>query len=344
MGFFETSDVGIDLGTSSTLVYVKGKGIVLREPSVVAVERVTGRIVAIGEEARKMTGRAPANVVVIRPLQDGVISNFDVTARMLHYFFKKVVGIRAFKPRVVVCVPSGVTEAEKRCVIEATLEAGARYSYLIEEPIAAAIGADVDINEGKGHMVLDIGGGTTDIAIISFGSIVLSDSIKMAGDKFDDALMHYMKRKHNLYIGERSAEDIKIAYGHAHIEKEQRIVEIRGRNMATGLPESVPIGTNEMVDALSEPLSQIIERVRSLFERTPPELTTDITDNGIIITGGGALLAGLDQYVTERTNVPCKIANDPISCVARGTGLVLEDIKKYNSAIYDYHRGEYFEG
>ena len=244
MGLFETSDIGIDLGTSSTLVFVKGKGIVLKEPSVVAVERVTGRIAAIGEEARKMMGREPANIVVIRPLRDGVISNFDVTARMLRYFFQKVVGTRLlYRPRAVVCIPSGVTEAEKRCVIEASDEAGARYSYLIEEPIAAAIGAGLDINEPTGHMVLDIGGGTTDIAVISHGATVISDSIKMAGDKFDDALRRYMKRKHSLYIGERNAEDIKIAYGRAHVEKEQRIIEVRGRSVVTGLPEVIPIGT-----------------------------------------------------------------------------------------------------
>ncbi len=344
MGLFSLSDVGIDLGTSSTLVYVKKQGIVLREPSVAAVERVTGRIVAIGEDARKMMGRAPNDVLVIRPLRDGVISNFDITARMLHYFFKKVVGARLFRPRAVVCVPSGVTEAEKRCVIEATLEAGARYSYLIEEPMAAAIGAEVDVMQPKGSMVLDIGGGTTDIAVIASGSIVLSDSIRMAGDKFDDALMRYMKRKHNLFIGERSAEDIKVSYGRAHIEKEQRIVEIRGRSTVTGLPESVPIGTNEMVDALSEPLSAILERVRGLFERTPPELATDVAENGITLTGGGALLRGLDQYVSERTHVPCRAADDPISCVARGTGIVLEELQTYNGAIYDYRRGEYFAG
>ena len=345
MGLFDTSDIGIDLGTSSTLVYVKGKGIVLKEPSVVAVERVTGRIVAIGEEARKMMGRAPANILVIRPLRDGVISNFDVTARMLRYFFQKVVGTRLlYKPRAVVCVPSGVTEAEKRCVIEASDEAGARYTYLIEEPIAAAIGAGIDINEPKGHMVLDIGGGTTDIAVIAYGATVLSDSIKMAGDKFDEALRRYMKRKHNIYIGERNAEDIKIAYGRAHAEKEQRIIEERGRNVTTGLPEAVPIGTNEMVDALNEPLSDIMERVRGLFERTPPELATDIAETGIVVTGGGALLAGFDRYVTERTNVPCRIAEDPISCVALGTGRVLEDFSKYNAAIYDYRRGEYYDG
>ena len=343
MGFFDAADVGIDLGTSSTLVYVQGKGIVLKEPSVVAVERVTGRIVAIGEDARKMMGRAPGNVTVIRPLRDGVISNFDVTARMLRYFFKKVVGARLFKPRVVVCVPSGVTEAEKRCFIEATLEAGARYTYLIEEPLAAAIGAGVDIFDGKGHMVADIGGGTTDLAVISFGSIVPSDSVKMAGDKLDEALMRYMKRKHELYIGERSAEDIKISYGRAHADASQRVVEIRGRSAVSGLPESVPMGTNELADALNEPLMAILERVRELFDRTPPELATDIRETGIVLTGGGALLPGLDAFLTERTGVPCKAAEDPVSCVAKGTGAVLEDLSAYNGAIYDYRRGEYYE-
>ncbi len=344
MGLFDTSDIGIDLGTSSTLVHVKGKGIVLKEPSVAALERVTGRIVAIGEDARKMMGRASANIIVIRPLRDGVISNFDVTARMLRYFFQKVVGARLlYKPRAVVCVPSGVTEAERRCVVEAADEAGARYTYLIEEPVAAAIGAGLDINEPKGHMVLDIGGGTTDIAIITRGAIVISDSIKMAGDKFDDAIRRYMKRKHNLYVGERNAEEIKIAYGRAHIEKEQRIIEIHGRNVVTGLPDAIPIGTNEMVDALSEPLAAIIERVRGLLERTPPQLAADIAQSGIVVTGGGALLTGFDRYVTDRTNVPCRIAEDPVSCVAIGTGRVLDDLKKYNAAVYDYRRGEYYD-
>ena len=344
MGLFDTSDIGIDLGTSSTLVFVKGKGVVLKEPSIVALERVTGRIVAIGEDARKMMGREPADVVVIRPLRDGVISNFDATARMLRYFFQKVVGTRLlYKPRAVVCVPSGVTEAEKRCVIEASDEAGARYTFLIEEPIAAAIGAGLDINDGKGHMVLDIGGGTTDIAVISHGTTVISDSIKMAGDKFDDAIRRYMKRKHNLYVGERNAEEIKIAYGRAHIEKEQRIIEIHGKNTISGLPEAIPIGTNEMVDALSEPLAAIIERVRGLLERTPPDLAGNIAETGIVVTGGGALLTGFDRYVTDRTSVPCRIAEDPVSCVALGTGIVLDDFKKYNAAIYDYHRGEYYD-
>lgn len=345
MGTFGTSDVGVDLGTSSILVYVKGKGIVLREPSVVAVERITGRIVAIGEEARRMLGRAPANIVVVRPLRDGVISNFDVTARMLHYFLNKVIGRRLlFRPRVVVCVPSGVTEAEKRYVSDAAEEAGARHTFLIEEPLAAAIGAGLEVLEPRGHMVVDIGGGTSDIAVISLGGTVLSDSIKVAGDRFDEALVKYIRRKHGLFIGERTAEEIKIKYGSAYLKKEQQILEIRGRNLITGLPETIPVGSNEMVDALAEPLCAIVERVRAIFEQTPPELAADITENGICITGGGSQIYGLDQFLSERTNVPCHLAEDPVSCVAIGTGRVLEELNKYSTAIYDYHRGEYFEG
>ena len=344
MALFDTCDIGIDLGTTTTLVFVAGKGIALNEPSVAAVERVTGRIVAIGEDALKMIGRAPGNTLVIRPLRDGVISNFDITARMLRYFFQKAVGTRLFPPRAVVCVPSGVTEAEKRCVIEAVSEAGARYTYLIEEPLAAAIGAGEKVLEGKGRMVVDIGGGTTDVAVISYGSIVLSDSVKIAGDKFDEAVMRYMQFKHNLYIGERGAEDVKIAYGRASLEKEQRIVDIRGRSTLTGLPESVPLGTNERVDALAEPLSAILERVRALFARTPPELANDIAENGIVLTGGGAMLAGLGDYFTAHTQVPCRLSSDPVSCVAHGIGAVLADLRAYNGAVYDYKRGEYYDG
>lgn len=342
MSLFDACDVGIDLGTSTVLVYARGRGVVLREPSVVAVERVTGRIVAVGAEARRMMGRAPANIAVIRPLREGVIHNFDVTARMLHYFFQKVVGTRLFiKPRAVVCVPSSISEAEKRCVVEAASEAGARYAFLIEEPVAAAIGAGVDIMAPSGNMILDIGGGTTDIAVLSYGSVVISDSVRVAGDKLDEAFVSYMKNKHRLYIGERSAEDIKISYGTAFPKAEQQIVEICGRSIVTGLPESVPVGTNEMVDAFAEPLSRMMERVRELFERTPPELATDIKENGITVTGGGALLSGLDRYVTDRVGVPCRIADDPVSCVAIGTGKVLEDLKKYSGALCDYRRGEY---
>ena len=342
MGLFDTSDVGIDLGTSSILVYVRGRGIVLREPSIAVVERRTGRLAAIGEQARAMVGRTPPELAVVRPLQEGVISHFDVTARMLRYFFKKAVGPRLLcRPRVVICVPSGVTEAEQRCVVEAAAEAGARYCYLIEEPIAAAIGAGVDIAAARGAMVLDVGGGTTDIAVLSLGSVVLSDTVRVAGDRFDQALIRYMKRKHELAIGERSAEDLKIAYGRAHIEKEQQVVEIRGRSLATGLPEAVPVATNELVDALAEPLRQIMEHVRALFEQTPPELAADITESGICLTCGGAQLRGLDRYIAEHTGVPCRLAEDPASCVAIGTGRVLEDLSAYRAALLDYRRGEF---
>ena len=345
MGMFEFNDVGIDLGTSSVLVYVKNKGIVLREPSVVAVEKITGKIYAVGEEARRMLGRTPGNIVAIRPLRDGVISNFDITERLLRHFLKKVVGTRiSFKPRVVVCVPSGITEDEKRSVIEATEEAGARHTYLIEEPIAAAIGAGIDISQPRGNMVVDIGGGTTDVAIISLGGSVLSESIKVAGDRFDESIVRYMRKKHNLLIGERTAEEMKIRIGSAYPRKEQVFIDVKGRNLIAGLPQAITIGSNEMIDALEEPLQNILETVRNLFEKTPPELASDIAENGICLTGGGALLYGMDKFVAEHTKVPCYVAEDPISCVAIGTGKVLDNIDKgFVNALYDYRIGDYFE-
>ena len=348
MALFELNDVGIDLGTSSVLVYVRNKGIVLREPFVVAVEKITGRIIAIGEDARKMLGRTPGNVIAIRPLKDGVISNFDITQRLLHHFLKKVVGTKIFfKPRVVVCVPSGVTQVEKRSVIDATEQAGARYAYLIEEPIAAAIGAGIDIAQPKGNMIVDIGGGTTDVAVISLRDAVLSDSIKVAGDKFNEAVVRYMRKKHNLLIGERTAEDMKIRIGSAYPRKEQLFMEVRGRNLISGLPQTIVVGSNEMIDALEEPLQTVLECVRSIFERTPPELASDIAENGICLTGGGALLYGMDKFIADHTKVPCYVAEDPISCVAIGTGKALENLDDFSigtSAIYDYRRGDFFEG
>jgi len=339
---FESTDIGIDLGTSSILIYKKGEGLVLREPSLVAVERRTGKLVAVGEEARELIGRTPPEVAVVRPLQNGVISNFDVTTNMLRYYFKKVHAIGLLsRPRVVICVPSGVTDAEKRCVFEAGKAAGARVCYMIEEPIAAAIGAGLDVSAAHGNMVLDIGGGTTDIAVISFGRIVLSDSVRVAGDRFDEALVRYMKRKHELAVGERSAEDIKIAYGRAHIEKEQQVVEISGRSLSTGLPESIRVGTNELVDAVAEPLRHILDRVRTLFELTPPELAADITESGILLTGGGAQLRGLDRYISEYTGVPCHLADEPITCVVNGTGRVLENLSVYGNILQDYRKREY---
>ena len=348
MGFLEFNDVGIDLGTSSVLVYVSNKGIVLREPLVVAVEKITGRIMAIGEEARRMLGRTPGNIIAIRPLRDGVISNFDITQRLLQHFLKKVVGTRIlFKPKVVVCVPSGVTQVEKRSVIDATESAGARYAYLIDEPIAAAIGAGIDISQPRGNMVLDIGGGTTDVAVISLRDAVLSESIKIAGDKFNDSIVRYMRKKHNLLIGERTAEEMKIRIGSAYPRKEQLFIDVRGRNLISGLPQAIVVGSNEMIDALEEPLQSILESVRSIFEKTPPELASDIAENGICLTGGGALLYGMDKFIAEHTKVPCYVAEDPISCVAIGTGKVLENLEDFSigtSAVYDYRRGDFFEG
>jgi rod shape-determining protein MreB len=344
MALFEFNDVGIDLGTASVLVYVKGKGIVLREPSVVAVNRTTGEIIAIGEEARIMLGRTPGNIVAVRPLRNGVISNFHDTERMLRYFLRKVIGRRLFfKPRVVVCVPSGVTEVERRSVIEATEEAGARHTGLIEEPMAAAIGAGIDIAAPFGNMVIDIGGGTTDIAVISLGGIVLSDSVKVAGDKFDEAIIRYMKKKHNMLIGERTAEEIKINIGSAFPRKEQIYMEVAGRNLISGLPKVVTISSNETIEALEEPLNTMMETLHGVLERIPPELSSDIAENGICMTGGGALLYGLDRLFSEKTGIPCYVAEDAISCVAIGTGMALDNMDFYaNGTVYDYRKGDYY--
>jgi len=344
MGLFEFNDIGIDLGTASVLIYVKGKGVVLREPSVVAVNRNTGEIIAIGEEARVMLGRTPGNIVAVRPLRNGVISNFHDTERMLRYFLRKVIGRRLFfKPRVMICVPSGVTEVERRSVIEAAEEAGARQTYLIEEPMAAAIGAGIDISAPVGNMVIDIGGGTCDIAVISLGGIVVSDSVKVAGDKFDEAIIRYMKKKHNMLIGERTAEEIKINIGSAFPRKEQIYMEVAGRNLISGLPKSVTLSSNETIEALEEPLNAMMETLHSVLERVPPELSSDIAENGICMTGGGSLLYGLDRLFSEKTGIPCYVAEDAISCVAIGTGLALDNLSLYSSgAVYDYRKGDYY--
>lgn len=321
------SDIGIDLGTASVLVYVKGKGIVLQEPSVVAIDNNTNRILAVGHEARKMLGRTPGNIVAIRPLKDGVISNYEMTERMLKYFINKTVGRKLFfKPKIIVCVPSGVTEVEKRAVIDATNEAGARMTYIIEEPIAAAIGAGLDISKPNGHMVVDIGGGTSDIAVISLGGIVVSTSIKIAGDKFDEAIIRYMRKKHNIMIGERTAEDLKINIGTAYPRKEEAAMEVRGRNLVSGLPVNIKITSSEMQMALEESVTSIADAVHSVLERTPPELAADIADQGIIMTGGGGLLWGLDKLIEKRTGIPVYIAEDAVSCVAKGTGKALDSL------------------
>lgn len=330
MGF--ASEVGIDLGTANVLVYIKGKGIVLNEPSVVAINNDTDEILAVGEEARQMLGRTPANIVAVRPLRDGVISDYDITERMLKYFIRKTCGSgRFFKPKIMVCVPSGVTEVEKRAVREAATQAGGKDVYLMEEPVAAAIGAGIDIAKPDGVMVIDIGGGTTDIAVISLGGIVASTSVKMAGDKFDESIIKYMRKVHKLYIGERTAEDLKLTIGTAYPREETISRECRGRDLVTGLPKSVEITSDEMMEALEEPLFTICEAVHNVLERTPPELTADISNSGIIVTGGGALMYGIDKRIQERTGIKVIIAEDPKSCVAIGTGKSLDILDKLES-------------
>ncbi|EAX48112.1 cell shape determining protein, MreB/Mrl family [Thermosinus carboxydivorans Nor1] len=320
-------DMGIDLGTANTLVHVKGKGIVLREPSVVAIQRDTGEVLAVGEEAKQMIGRTPGNIVAIRPLKDGVIADFDVTQAMLKYFIRKAMDTRSFiRPRVVVGVPSGVTEVEKRAVIDATIQAGAREAYLIEEPMAAAIGAGLPVHEPTGNMVVDIGGGTTEVAVISLGGIVTSRSIRIGGDELDEAIIQYIKRTYNLMIGERTAEEIKISIGSAIVPAEDETMEIRGRDLVTGLPKTLPIRATEIQRALSEPVFGIIEAVKVTLEKTPPELAADIMDRGIVMTGGGSLLRGLDKLLNKETGMPVHIAEDALSCVALGTGKALESI------------------
>ncbi len=332
-------DIGIDLGTASVLVYIKGKGIVLREPSVVAIDRNTNKILAVGEEARLMLGRTPGNIVAIRPLREGVISDYDITEKMLRYFIDKAIGRRRLiKPRIVVCVPSDVTEVEKRAVIDAANNAGARTTRLIEEPIASAIGAGLDISKASGNMVLDIGGGTTDIAVISLGGIVVSTSIKIAGDKFDEAIVRYMRKKHNIMIGERTAEELKINAGTAFPREEQLKVEVRGRNLISGLPKTIEVTSDEMLEALSEPVSAIADAVHSVLERTPPELSADISDRGIVMAGGGSLLNGLDKLISKRTGIPVYVAEDAISCVAIGTGQALEHIDMLQNADINANR------
>ena len=319
------ADIGIDLGTASILVYVTGKGVVLKEPSVVAFDRDTNKIMAIGEEARLMLGRTPGNIVAVRPLRQGVIADYTVTEKMIKYFVQKAMGKKSYrKPRISVCVPSGVTEVEKRAVEDAAFAAGARSVSIIEEPIAAAIGAGIDISRPCGNMIVDIGGGTADIAVISLGGSVVSTSIKIAGDNFDEAIVRYMRKKHNILIGERTAEDIKIKIGTCYPLAEPMTMDVRGRNLVTGLPKTIEVSSEECEEALKEPTLQIIEAVHSVLEKTPPELAADVADRGIILTGGGALLRGLEQLMEDRTGINTMTAEDATSCVAVGTGKFVE--------------------
>ena len=319
-------DIGIDLGTATVIAYAKGKGIVLREPSVVAVDNNTGEVLAVGKQARRMLGRTPGNIVATRPLRDGVISNYTVTEKMLKYFINRVCGNFIFAPRIMICIPSQVTEVEKKAVIDAASQAGARKVYLIEEPIAAAIGAGIDISKPCGNMVIDIGGGTTDIAVISLGGSVVSTSIKVAGDKFDEAIVRYIKKKYNTIIGERTAEDLKINIGCVYPKIQDMEMDIRGRDLATGLPKTITVRSSEMLEALIEPAMQVVDAVHSVLEKTPPELAADISDRGVYMTGGGCLIDGLDKLLQEQLGLNVMIAQDAVSCVALGTGKALDNL------------------
>ena len=321
-----SKDIGIDLGTASVLVYVKGKGVVLREPSVVAMDKNTGKLLKVGAEANAMPGRTPGNIIAMRPLREGVISDYDMTERMLKEFIKKVTSFRLFKPRVVICVPSGITEVEERAVIDAGIQAGARRVYLIEEPVAAAIGAGIDIAKPDGHMVVDIGGGTADIAVISLSGVVESASIKIAGDKFDEAVIKYIRRKHNVLIGERTAEELKMTIGCVFPRPEEVTMDIKGRCLMTGLPRVFTVSSSEMIEAFEEPSTRILEAIHGVLERTPPELVADISTNGIVMTGGGSLIWGFDKLVESHTGIEAHVADDAISCVAYGTGKSLDDL------------------
>ncbi|MFA6636052.1 MAG: rod shape-determining protein [Candidatus Omnitrophota bacterium] len=327
LGMF-SSDMGIDLGTASTLVYLKHEGIVLCEPSVVAIESGTSNVLAVGEEAKRMLGRTPGNIVAIRPMRDGVIADFEITESMLRYFIKKVHNSRRLvRPRVVIAVPSGITEVEKRAVKDSAMHAGAREVYMIEEPVAAAIGVGLPIQEPSGNMVIDIGGGTTEMAVISLAGVVFSKSIRIGGDEMDDAIINYMKRTYNLMIGERTAEEIKIRTGSAYPMEEEVTMEVRGRDLVAGLPKMTSINSEEIREALAEPIAQIVEAVRITLERTPPELSADLMEKGIILAGGGSLLRGLDKLISEETGLPVHLADDPLTAVALGTGKVLSELK-----------------
>ncbi|MDO9536142.1 MAG: rod shape-determining protein MreB [Bacillota bacterium] len=323
MGLFV--DMGIDLGTASVLIYLKGKGIVLNEPSVVAIEQQSHKVLAVGVEAQKMLGRTPGNIIATRPLREGVIADFDITEIMLKHFILEVCKKRRlFRPRVVVCIPAGTTSVEKKAVIEAVARTGAKEAYLIEEPRAAALGAGLEIFEPCGHMIVDIGGGTSDIAVLSMGEIVVSCSVRVGGDKFDDAIIRYIKKKQNILIGERSAESLKIKIGSAFPGSRSLTQEVRGRDLVSGLPRSVEVTTEQIAEALNEPLSIILQGIRQVLERTPPELAGDIIERGIVLTGGGAMLDGLNKLIARETGVPSYLAEDPIECVAKGTGKALE--------------------
>lgn len=325
------ADIGIDLGTASILVYIRGKGVVLKEPSVVARDKDSQKIKAIGEDARLMIGRTPGNIEAVRPLREGVIADYEITEKMMKYFIMKARGRRTLrKPRIAVCVPSGVTEVQKKAVIEATYQAGARDVAIIEEPLAAAIGAGIDISKPQGNMIVDIGGGTTDIAVISLGGTVASKSIKIAGDNFDDAIAKYMRNTYNLLVGERTAEEVKINIATAFKRADVEYMDVRGRDLVTGLPKTIRLSSEETTDALKDATSQILDAIVAVLNETPPELAGDIVDRGIVLTGGGAMLRGLEELIEERTNINTVTADEPMTCVAIGTGRYIEFLAGYN--------------
>lgn len=335
MGF--ARDIGIDLGTANVLVFQRGRGIVLREPSVVAINKTTREARFFGEEARQMIGKTPTSIIAVQPMRDGVIADYTVTEQMLRHYIRKVAGARTlFRPRIIICVPSGVTSVERRAVLEAARSAGAKEAYPIEEPMAAAIGAGLNIGDPEGNMVVDIGGGTTDVAVISLGGIVKSDSVRIGGNKFDEAIHRFIKREYNLTIGERSAEDIKIGVGSAFRLEEELAMEVKGRDMVDGLPKTIVVTSEAIREALREPIHQIVLRTKSVLEQTPPELAADIVTHGIWLTGGGALLRGLDMLLEKETGIPVHIAPDPLSCVALGTGKALDHIEMLSETHFDY--------
>lgn len=326
LGMF-SNDIGIDLGTANTLVYVRDRGIVLREPSVVAIQSGSNRVLAVGDEAKRMLGRTPGSIVAIRPLKSGVIADFEITEAMLRYFIRKVHNRRAMvRPRVIIAVPSGITEVEKRAVKDSATHAGAREVYLIEEPMAAAIGVGLPVQEPAGNMIVDIGGGTTEVALISLAGIVFSRSVRVGGDEMDEAIVQHMKRVYNLMIGERTAEEVKVTIGSAYPMGEETAMEVKGRDLVAGLPKTLTITSEEIREALQEPVSTIVEAVRITLERCPPELSADLVDRGLIVAGGGALLRGLDKLIAEQTGLPVHLADDPLSAVAEGTGVVLHEL------------------
>ena len=333
-----SKNIGIDLGTATVLVYVQDRGIVLKEPSVVAIDTNTDEILKVGKEAQMMLGRTPGNIQAIRPLRDGVISQYEVTLKMIQYVIRRACGNMFFKPNVMICIPSGITEVEERAVVDAATQAGARETHLIEEPLAAAIGAGLQIARPEGNIVVDIGGGTTDVAVISLGGIVVSESIKIAGDKFDEAIMRYVRRKYNVLIGERTAEQIKIRIGAVYEHKEAKYLDVKGRDLMNGLPKVITLSSKEMLEALMEPIGAILDTICNVIERTPPELMGDIVRNGIVMTGGGSLLYGFDKLITRVTGIKTRVAKDAVSCVAIGTGKSLDNLELLHEGAINLSR------